>query len=160
LERDRGALAAVADHGEPGRDDPDQAGRVHRRQAAYRRFAGGGRENELDDFRIDARNGVSAEVFSHAKRDREVRARGWMEAGRFDPEVVRQGGRRDERAKKHQRRDRARGRCRGPAEAHWAAMDLRRNPASLSLSRFPPERITPTREPEKSAFLWRTAAAP
>src|SRR6202162_1498714 len=89
------------------------------------------------------------------------RAGGRMEAERFDPEIM---GRRwrpiageDNNAGQKQESG---GGPRGPhgRAVHW--VDRARKSASLLRSRLPPERITPTRFPEKAAFLWRTAAAP
>ena len=157
LERDRGALAAVADHGEPRRNDirPDRPGRPRAgRRSAFRRKRK--RERTLT-IRGSTRGTGSRGKCSPTRARPRAPSRGRMEAGRLDPEIVR--GRAKRRARqKDQRRDCASWRCRerpSSRSSPWTA----KNPASLSVQ-IPAERITPTREPEKSAFLWRTAAAP
>ena len=151
LERDGASVAAVArSRSEPGRRDRRSrpAGSAPGRPSIGR-LAALRHEDETLDPAVVARDRLAAEMLADAQPDREVRARRRPEARRLDPEVVRAApappeAREQASATAPRTRRLTRGAC------------LRGSPRAAPRSTFPPERITPTRLPAKSAFRCRT----
>src|SRR5207249_4547836 len=120
--------------------------RIISRAAGHGSLPRGGNQDELRDEGGIARQRFAAKLLSDDELDSDDRAYLGPEARGLDPEVVR----RQRRGEQRRRRER-----RGALQRGLAAMYCERLPRSA----LPPESTTPTRRPEKSAFLWRTAAA-
>src|SRR5262249_13434273 len=152
LELDGRAAAAVREYVESRLFEPCEAGGIRSGEPGNGRLDRRSRRDEAHDFPVVARDGIAVEVLPHAQRDLDLRGGRRPEARRLDPEVV--------RSKRRRREERHEARGWKGAPAHQTARDRFKYSASFSRSTLPPERMTPTRCPEKSALRWRTAAAP